>query len=161
MLSKLLAFSWSLKSFFNQILQLNVIFYNRSLSYDSRAKEMVDVLQNYMQDAISLVRMHRTDGSNHEDPGTTNYGTKRRATENQRRRNQQKDEENKSFDQSLFQIKESTLQSLHIPSKPLNGLKCKFCAPSNQVSVTLLFTLLTHYHEHDPISCMNVNSSIE
>lgn len=92
---------------------------------------MVDVMQNYVQDAISLVRMQRTETSNHDDHGTTNYGVKRRATENQRRRNHLKDEEKKSYDQSLYQIKESTLQTLQTPSKPLVGLTCKFCAPTN------------------------------
>lgn len=103
---------------------------------------MVDVLQNYMQDAISLVRMHRTDTSNHDDHGTTNYGTRRRATENQRRRNQLKEEEKKSYDQSLYQIKESALQKLQISSKPLSGLACKFCAPTHNVSV-VFFDLFT------------------
>lgn len=95
---------------------------------------MVDVLQNYMQDAISLVRMHRTDADNHDEHGTTDYGARRRATERQRLRNQYKEQEKQSYDRSLYQIKESPLQSLTIPTKPLNGLACKFCAPSNAVS---------------------------
>lgn len=104
---------------------------------------MVDVLQNYMQEAISLVRTHRTDAVNHEDHGTTNFGTRRRATENQRRRNQLKEDEKKSFDQSLYQIKESTLQTLQVPSKPLNELTCEFCttttiAPTNDVSANVV-----------------------
>lgn len=95
---------------------------------------MVDVLQNYMQDAISLVRMHRTDADNHDEHSTTDYGARRRATERQRLRNQYKEQEKQSYDRSLYQIKESPLQSLQIPPKPLSGLACKFCAPSNSVS---------------------------
>lgn len=98
-----------------------------------RAKDMVDVLQNYMQDAISLVRMHRTDTENDEH-GTTDYGARRRATERQRIRNQYKEQEKQSNERSLYQIKETPLQTLHVPSKQINGLACKFCAPSNHVS---------------------------
>lgn len=100
---------------------------------------MVDVLQNYMQDAISLVRMHRTDADNHDEHGTTDYGARRRATERQRLRNQYKEQEKQSYDRSLYQIKESPLQTLQIPTKPFNGLACKFCAPSNSVSTFLFF----------------------
>lgn len=95
---------------------------------------MVDVLQNYMQDAISLVRMQRTDASNHDEHGTTDYGAKRRATERQRLRNQYKEQEKQSIDRSLYQIKETSLQSLQIPSNTLNGLACKMCTTSNAVS---------------------------
>lgn len=104
---------------------------------------MVDVLQNYMQDAISLVRMQRTDASNHDEHGTTDYGAKRRATEKQRLRNQFKEQERQSFDRSLYQIKETTMHALQIPSKKLNGLACTTCTTSNGVSSinTLEFTL--------------------
>ncbi|XP_055323329.1 glycerol-3-phosphate acyltransferase 1, mitochondrial isoform X2 [Sitodiplosis mosellana] len=92
---------------------------------------MVDVLQNYVQDAMSLVRLHRTDADNHDEHGTTDYGARRRATERQRFRHQMKEQEKQSYDRSLYQIKETPLQPVTIPSKPLTGLSCQFCAPSN------------------------------
>lgn len=95
---------------------------------------MVDVLQNYMQDAISLVRMHRTDADNHDDHGTTDYGARRRATERQRFRHQIKEQEKQSYDRSLYEIKETPMPTLTVPSKQLNGLACQFCAPANNVS---------------------------
>lgn len=95
---------------------------------------MVDVLQNYMQDAISLVRLQRTDNDNHDNHGITDYIARRRATEKQRRRNQNKEQEKQSHDRSLYQLKESTMHPLQVSSKPLNGLACKFCSPSTNVS---------------------------
>lgn len=95
---------------------------------------MVDVLQNYMQDAIGLVRLQRTDANNHDEHGTTDYGTKRRATEKQRLRNQYKNQEKESFDRSLYQIKETAIHTLPVPSNKLNGLACKTCTTSNGVS---------------------------
>ncbi|XP_031639080.1 glycerol-3-phosphate acyltransferase 1, mitochondrial isoform X2 [Contarinia nasturtii] len=93
---------------------------------------MVDVMQTYMQDAISLVRMHRTETDNHDDHGTTtDYGARRRATERQRIRIQNKEQEKQSFDRSLYQIKETPMQTLQVQSKKLNGLACDFCSPSN------------------------------
>lgn len=105
---------------------------------------MVDVLQSYMQDAISLVRLHRTDNTNHDDHGTTDYGAKRRATEKQRLRIQYKEQEKQNFDRSLYQIKESPLQSLQLTSKPLHGLACKFCAPSTKVSILAFICLFIY-----------------
>lgn len=96
---------------------------------------MVDILQNYMQDAISLVRAHRPDNG-HDDHGTTNFGTQRRATEFSRRKIQTKKDEEKAISQSLFQIKESTLQTVQIPVKPLNGLTCKTCISSTTNNVS-------------------------
>lgn len=95
---------------------------------------MVDVLQNYVQDAMSLVRLHRTDADNHDDHGTTDYGARRRATERQRHRHQMKEQEKQSYDRSLYQIKETPQQTISIPSKPITGLSCQFCAPTNNVS---------------------------
>lgn len=97
---------------------------------------MVDVLQTYMQDAISLVRLHRAESGNHDgNHGTTDYGTKLRANEKQRQRNQHKEQEKDALDRSLYQVKESKSPALQIPSKSLNGLACQFCAPMNSVSV--------------------------
>lgn len=97
---------------------------------------MVDVLQTYMQDAISLVRLHRAETSNHDsNHGTTDYGTKLRATEKQRLRNQYKEQEKDALDRSLYQVKETKSPTLQLPTKRLNGLACKFCAPMSSVSV--------------------------
>lgn len=102
---------------------------------------MVDVLQTYMQDAISLVRLHRTETSNHDsNHGTTDYGTKLRATEKQRLRNQYKEQEKDALDRSLYQVKDSKAPTLQLPSKPLNGLACQFCAPMSSVSVSNRFS---------------------
>lgn len=98
---------------------------------------MVDVLQNYMQDAISLVRMQRTDASNHDEHGTTDYGAKRRANEKQRLRHQYNEQEKQSFDRSLYQIKDTSLQTLQIPTSALNGLARKECIKPNCVSVQI------------------------
>lgn len=100
---------------------------------------MVDVMQTYMQDAISLVRMHRTDTDNHDDHGpTTDYGARRRATERQRMRIQNKEQEKQSLNQSLYQIKETTFQALEVPSQKLNGLTCDSCSPPNTVSTNII-----------------------
>lgn len=96
---------------------------------------MVDVLQNYMQDAIGLVRLQRTDNNDHDDHGTTDYGIRLRANKKQRLRHQMKEQEKLSHDQSLYHPKESPLHNLPIASKPINGLACKTCSP-NSVSIS-------------------------
>lgn len=96
---------------------------------------MVDVLQHYMQDALSLVRLHRADASNHTDHHvSTVYGARRRATEKQRERIQQKEHEKELLDRSLYHVKETPAPTIQIPSNPKHGLACKTCAPLDSVS---------------------------
>lgn len=100
---------------------------------------MVDVLNNYVQDAISVVRLHRrpcnSDGTDHNpDERPTAFGLKRNATEKQRIRNEIKDQEKKFIDRSLYQIKETPLAPLLEPQKQMPRLACKYCAPARNVS---------------------------
>lgn len=99
---------------------------------------MVDVLQNYMQEAISVVRLPRrakiTD-QNHDDERPTAFGLRRTVTEKQRLRNQSKEQEKQYADRELYQIKESTLPSLQLPRKQSSSnLACKHCTPLKSVS---------------------------
>lgn len=107
---------------------------------------MVDVLQTYMQDTISLMRLHRPETGEHDgNHGITDYGTRLRATEKQRIRNQKKELEKDALDRLLYQVKESKSPTLPIPSKTLTGLACQFCAPMNSVSV---FDNNIHYYRN-------------
>lgn len=109
---------------------------------------MVDVLQTYMQDAMSLVRLHRAETGNHDgNHGITDYGTKLRATEKQRLRNQYKEQEKDALDRLLYHVKESKASTLQVPQKSLKGLACQFCAPMNSVSV-LSICLLSKLNVH-------------
>lgn len=105
---------------------------------------MVDVLNNYVQEAISVVRLHRrpcnADGTDHSpDERPTLFGLKRNATEKLRLRNEQRDQEKKFNDRSLYQIKESPLPNLLTHStKQLTRLACKYCVPSRAVSIQLI-----------------------
>lgn len=101
---------------------------------------MVVVLNNYVQDAISVVRLHRRpsneDGTLHNpDERPTAFGLKRNATEKIRLRNEQQFHEKQFNDRQLYQIKESPLPNL-LPysSKQITRLACKYCVPSKAVS---------------------------
>lgn len=101
---------------------------------------MVDVLSNYFQDAISVVRLHRRpsneDGTEHNpDERPTAFGLKRNATEKLRLRNEQQYQEKQFNDRQLYQIKESPLPTL-LPysSKQITRLACRYCVPSKAVS---------------------------
>lgn len=105
---------------------------------------MVVVLNNYVQDAISVVRLHRRpsneDSTEHSpDERPTAFGLKRNATEKLRLRNEQQYHEKQFNDRQLYQIKESPLPVL-LPysSKQPTRSACKYCVPSKAVSINFL-----------------------
>lgn len=99
---------------------------------------MVDVLQNYMQEAISVVRLPRRardlDQNHEENERPTAFGLHRSTTEKQRIRIQVKEQEKVHADHLLYQIKESSLPSLPLPSKTVSNLSCRYCKPTKTVS---------------------------
>lgn len=97
---------------------------------------MVDVLQNYMQEAISVVRLPRRArdlDQNQEDERPTAFGLHRSTTEKQRIRIQAKEQDKQFADHLLYQIKESTLPSLPLLPKTVSNLSCRYCKPTKTV----------------------------
>lgn len=98
---------------------------------------MVDVLHNYMQEAMSVVRFPRRGRDldhDHDDERPTASGLYRSTTEKQRTRMQAKEQEKQYADHSLYQIKESTLPPLSMPLKTVSNLSCRYCKPTKSVS---------------------------
>lgn len=98
---------------------------------------MVDVLQNYMQEAISVVRLPRRArdlDQHHDDERPTAYGLHRTTTEKQRIHHQNKELDKQYADHILYQIKESPMPSMQLPSKSPMNLSCKYCKPTKTVS---------------------------
>lgn len=112
---------------------------------------MIDVFNNYVQDAISVVRLHRRpsneDGTEHiPDERPTAFGLKRNATEKLRLRNEQQYLEKQFNDRQLYQIKESPLPNL-LPysSKQTTQLACKYCVPSKVVSIHFYHSIVIKF----------------
>lgn len=99
---------------------------------------MVDVLQSYMQEAISVVRLPRRTrdlDDNHDDERPTAFGLHRNANERQRIRQQAKEQDKRHAEQQLYQMKEGLLPSLELPPKSVSNLSCRYCKPKKQVCV--------------------------
>lgn len=98
---------------------------------------MVDVLQNYMQEAISVVRLPRRVrdlDEDEDDERPTAFGLHRNVTERQRLRQEVKEQDKRNAEQQLYQVKESTLPSLDLPVKSVSNLSCRYCKPKKQVN---------------------------